>query len=721
MKVYKAGWGVGTASRHVYRVSVCVVLAAALVTSAAVAARDWHTNADGGDTALAGAAKSTSPALRVVMDNNYPPYVFLNAVGKAQGILVDQWTLWSERTGVAVEVIALPWNDALNGMNAGEFDVIDTIFYTAERAGTLDFTRSHARIDVSIFFKDGISGIGEASDLIGFRVAVKSGDANVDFLKAHGVTNFAYYDSYEDIIRAAAENKEAILVVDVPPALYLLYKYDIQSRFKQSPPLYSGEFHRAVRKGDDNLLALIEEGFAKITRKEYAQIDMRWIGVKVDQRWRRNLPYLIVGAIVTLSIIGILAVFNNILTRRIRHHTKHLSAEIAERKKSEEERGLLEARLRQSQKMEAVGQLAGGIAHDFNNILQGVLGYGDLAMAEIETDSPVHEHISEILKAAHRAKTLVSQLLAFSRQQVLDMNEVNLNDIIADLVKMLRRVIGEHITLNVLLDKESGIVRADRGQIGQILTNLCVNARDAVKDGGTITIETRNVLLDTAYCETHTWATPGHYVLMSTTDTGRGMDNETLANIFEPFFTTKGVGEGTGLGLAMVYGLVKQHGGLIHVDSRVGEGSTFEIYLPRVQATETAIKANGTMPAVGGSETILLADDDKGVQSVVASILRHAGYRVLLAGDGLAAIRVFDEHAGAIDMALLDVVMPKLGGKAVFDHIRKKRLKTRVLFASGYNAGSIHTNFILDEGMQLIQKPYRRDDLLRKIRDVLDA
>jgi two-component system, cell cycle sensor histidine kinase and response regulator CckA len=395
--------------------------------------------------------------------------------------------------------------------------------------------------------------------------------------------------------------------------------------------------------------------------------------------------------------------------------------DITDRKQAEEEREQLEGQLRQAQKMEAIGQLAGGVAHDFNNLLQAMLGYGEIALNGVEGDSSVHADIEEVLKAGHRAKTLVRQLLAFSRRQVLEMQDVDLNLLIGDLMKMIRRVIGEHITLEVISGHELGVVRADAGQLEQILMNLCVNARDAMPEGGTITIETENVLIDDMYADTHPWVEPGRYVLTSVTDTGCGMDEETIGSIFEPFFTTKEVGEGTGLGLSTVYGLVKQHLGVVHAYSELDRGTSFKVYLPVIERSAAAVGDKIEGPVVGGSETILLAEDDDAVRELTASILERAGYTVFVVSDGEEALRTFEEHADEIDLALLDVVMPGLGGRSVFEAIRATHPRTRVLFSSGYSMNAVHTNFVLDEGLTLLRKPYQRDELLRKLREVLDG
>ncbi len=380
----------------------------------------------------------------------------------------------------------------------------------------------------------------------------------------------------------------------------------------------------------------------------------------------------------------------------------------------------LEEQLMQAQKMEAVGQLAGGVAHDFNNLLQVILGYGDMALDEAEADSPIRVSIEEIVKAGQRAATLTRQLLAFSRRQVLDMKDVDLNDVIVDLLKMLRRLIGEHITLNVVAAHDLGTVRADPGQIGHILMNLCVNARDAMPAGGIICIETENVELDEAFCEAHSWVTPGRYAALRVTDTGCGMDKETMANAFEPFFTTKDVGEGTGLGLSTVYGLVKQHEGMTHVYSEVNKGTTVKIYLPLIESSVVTSDDMVEAPVTGGTETILLAEDEASIRDLSQAILEQAGYTVLTACDGKEALRVFWDHTDEVDMLLLDVIMPHLGGRAVFEKIKEMQPGIRVLFSSGYSMNAIHTSFVLDKDLVLIQKPYQRDDLLRRVRETLD-
>lgn len=392
----------------------------------------------------------------------------------------------------------------------------------------------------------------------------------------------------------------------------------------------------------------------------------------------------------------------------------HVATDITERKR-------LEAQLLQAQKMEAVGHLAGGLAHDFNNILTVVLGYVQMSQENLSPDDELFQNLQQIREAGEKAAVLVCQLLAFSRQQIMQLQNLKINEVVDGLLKMIRRVIGEDIDLQFRSGPQLGTVHADSGQIEQVLMNLCVNARDAMSQGGTVTIETENVQINGEYCKKHSWASEGRYVLLRVTDTGHGMSEETLKQIFEPFFSTKEAGKGTGLGLSMVYGIVKQHNGTINVYSEVGKGTTFEIYLPLVEgdAAEIGSKIEGLVR--GGTETLLLAEDDELLREMTVELLEKAGYRVLVATDGQEAVDMFEAHANEISLVLLDVVMPKLSGRDACDRIREIDPDVCTLYTSGYSTDAIHTRFVLDEGVELIRKPYDMHVLLRKIREVLDS
>ncbi len=382
----------------------------------------------------------------------------------------------------------------------------------------------------------------------------------------------------------------------------------------------------------------------------------------------------------------------------------------------------LEDQLRQAQKLEAVGQLAGGIAHDFNNILQAILGYTEMARSGLASTDQRARDLEQVKTSAERAARLTQQLLAFSRRQMIQPQDIDLNRVVTNLSQMLPRVIGEHIELNLKLGLGAGGVHADPGALEQVLMNLCMNARDAMPGGGQIAIETQSAVLNDAFCQTHPWAAPGRYALLSVTDSGDGMAPETVEHIFEPFFTTKGPGEGTGLGLSMVYGIIKQHQGLIHCLSEPNKGTYFNIYLPSIESVVAAAE-NGSQKSTlsRGSETILFAEDEEMVRDLAQRVLEKQGYRVLVAKEGAEAIRIFETHRDEIDFALLDVVMPKVGGREVYEAIQAVKPELPVLFSSGYSTSAIHSGFVVREGLETIQKPYSPNDLLQKIRDLLDA
>jgi two-component system cell cycle sensor histidine kinase/response regulator CckA len=387
------------------------------------------------------------------------------------------------------------------------------------------------------------------------------------------------------------------------------------------------------------------------------------------------------------------------------------------------ERVQLEQQLRQSQKMEAVGRLAGGIVHDFNNILTAITGYADLLIEDLGGGDPRRLDAQEILKAADRAAGLTRQLLAFSRQQVLQPSVIDVNALVSDLEKMLRRLLGEDVDLGTRLEPTTGRVKADPGQLEQVIMNLAVNSRDAMPKGGKLTLETGNVDLDEAYAADHYPARPGPYVMLAVTDTGVGMSAETQAHMFEPFFTTKEKGKGTGLGLATVYGIVKQSGGFIWVYSELGHGTTFKLYLPRVN--ESAEPQAGATPAparaAGGTETVLLAEDEAPVRAVARQVLERHGYTVLEAPSAEAALDIAARYSGTIHLLLTDVIMPGLNGRDLATRLADLRPDTRVIFMSGYTDDAVTRHGVLEPGSAYVQKPFTPDAIARKVREVLDG
>jgi PAS domain S-box-containing protein len=386
------------------------------------------------------------------------------------------------------------------------------------------------------------------------------------------------------------------------------------------------------------------------------------------------------------------------------------------------ERKHLEAQLLQSQKLEAVGQLAGGVAHDFNNLLTAIMGYSQLTLRRLSPDHDLRPNLEEIEKASERAASLTRQLLAFSRKQVLQPKVLDLNSVIADLERMLRRMIAEHIEMRTTLEQKLGNIRADPSQIEQVIMNLAVNSQDAMPFGGKLTIETANVFLDEAYARQHLAVTSGHYVMLAVSDTGSGMDPEVQQHIFEPFFTTKEVGKGTGLGLSTVYGIVKQSGGSIWIYSELNKGTTVKIYFPRVEEGVEEYKRPVALPDLAkGTETILLVEDDEMVRKLARAVLETSGYSVLEAAGGNDAQQICEQYPESIQLLLTDVVMPEMSGREVVKRLLILHPEMSVLFMSGYAQNAIVHHGVLDEGINFIEKPFSPQALALKVREVLDA
>jgi len=393
---------------------------------------------------------------------------------------------------------------------------------------------------------------------------------------------------------------------------------------------------------------------------------------------------------------------------------------VNDRKRSEEEREKLKTQLFQAQKLESVGRLAGGVAHDFNNMLGVILGRLELILMELPPDSPHYADMEEIQKAAKRSADLTRQLLAFARKQTIVPKVLDLNDTVEGMLKMLRRLIGEDVDLLWKPSANLWTVKMDATQVDQILANLCVNARDAISGGGYVTIETANCTLDEAYCAVNVGAVPGEYVLLAVSDNGGGMDSTTLENLFEPFFTTKGIGEGAGLGLATVYGIIQQNEGFIHVDSEPGEGTTFKIYLPRYEGKPCNAPSSETGESpMGHGETILLVEDDASILSLGKIMLERMGYRVLTAENPDQALVAAKAHAGAIHLLATDVVMPKMSGKELAQQIMLLYPEIRVLFMSGYTANVIAHRGILEAKVHFIQKPFSMKALALQVHRAL--
>ena len=437
----------------------------------------------------------------------------------------------------------------------------------------------------------------------------------------------------------------------------------------------------------------------------------------------QTIPSLISASLIkdaTGKIFGYLYSFRDIsLLKKVMSDLEISRAELTERNielaRTLEELRMTQTQLLQAQKMEAIGQLAGGIAHDFNNILTAIIGFGTLLKRETEKDDLLRSYVTVILTSAERAAHLTQALLAFSRKQIINPKPINLNQIILDVKNILSRIIGEDIECSTVFTNKDLVVMADRGQIEQVLMNLATNARDAMPGGGRLTIKTEYIELNHEFIKAHGYGKPGSYAVISVEDTGQGIDEKTRERIFEPFFTTKDVGKGTGLGLAMVYGIIKQHDGYIDVYSAPGRGTTLKIYLPLIKSEVEEERQEDLLAVKGGTETVLVAEDDASVRELIREILLVYGYKVIEAADGEDAVRRFKENKDGIRLLILDVVMPKRNGKEVYDDIMKERPDVKVIFMSGYDANVIHK-----KEFDFVSKPISIEKLLRKIRAVLD-
>jgi signal transduction histidine kinase len=443
-----------------------------------------------------------------------------------------------------------------------------------------------------------------------------------------------------------------------------------------------------------------------------------------------DLPFILVSAVVSeeTAVAAMKAgAHDYIMKRNLVRLAPAIERELREaqtrgaRKAAEEALRQSEEQLRQAQKIEAVGRLASGVAHDFNNILTVITGHSELLLRQLDADDPRRKNAEQIEKAAYRAAALTRQLLTFSRKQVIEPRVLKLNAIILNIEKMLRRLIGEDIEFCTVLDSAAGHIKADPGQIEQVIMNLAVNARDAMPNGGKLTVTTANTTLDKKHLNNFPDLCAGDYVMLTIADTGTGMSEEVKAHLFEPFFTTKPPGKGTGLGLATCFGIVKQSTGHINVHSELGRGTTFKIYFPQVQSALESPRVR-IMPteATGGNETVLLVEDEPVVRELAVATLREKGYTVVEAVNGEEGLRMARQHDGKIDLVLTDVVMPVMGGKEMADALRTSHPDTKILFTSGYTEDAMGHHGVLRPGILFLQKPYMTATLARKVREVLD-
>jgi two-component system cell cycle sensor histidine kinase/response regulator CckA len=499
-----------------------------------------------------------------------------------------------------------------------------------------------------------------------------------------------------DIVRSATEGLELLQRTLVDLVLVDL----------RMPDMHALDFLRQLRQRGQSLPVVVVTGGGDETAAIAALKLGAYDYICKREGYLTQVPYAIDNAIDRFRLMQ--------LNRR-------LEAELADRERAEAERARLSEQLQQAQKIESLGRLAGGVAHDFNNLLTVITGHADLMLEKLAPDAPLRENVRNVSAATRRASDLTRQLLAFGRRQLLQPRVMDLNESIRESTSMLSRLLSEPVELVTVLDPHLGHVEADPSQLNQLLINLAVNARDAMPHGGRLTIETDNVSIDDEEAQRHPSFQPGSYVMLAVSDTGIGIDNDVLPHIFEPFFTTKEHGKGTGLGLSMVYGIVKQSGGWIWVYSEVGHGTTFKIYLPRVEGALAVIGAPAALDSPRGEETVLVVEDQQEVRSLMRDVLRTHGYDVIEAAEGPSAVAACEGVARPISLLITDVVMPGMSGPTLAAHLSTVRPDMRVLYMSGYTDAAVFEHGIAEQPVPFLQKPFTPSQLTRKVREVLDA
>lgn len=765
-------------------------------------------------------------SITVVLDDNYPPYVFRNEQGKLVGKLVDEWKLWQEKTGITVVLTGMDWADCLRAMAEGKADVIDTTFRTQQRETFLDFLPPHEPIPVAIYIYRDIAGITDLTSLRGFVVGVKAGDACVDWLNDHGIKDIRLYSSYEAIINEAVEKRLKVFCMDEPPANFLIYKKKAKDDFRYAFPLYSGEFHRAVRKGDKELFNTVQKGFAAITSQEYEQIRNKWMGRPIATPLNDRLLLLMwIGAGTVVILCMMVLVLRYMVVRRTRELTgikNHLEAtlnalpdllfevdisgrfydfhssspelllvpkedfigktlvdclpaeaaeagmrglqtaltlgrstgeyslevhgnlrwfefnvvpkkmpkgqqphfiilsrDITDKKRALNQAMEIQRQLMQAHKLEAVGRLAGGIAHNLNNFLMPVLGYAEMGLQMVSTHEKMHAYLLEIKKAAKRAAEIVKQILAFGKRTESEPKKIDLNSVIMELKNGLFHLLGENIRIETKLASNLFFVLADKGQMEQILMNLLLNARDAMPEGGTVTIETRNEEI-----QSHEGSC--RRVILQVSDTGCGMSMAVQERIFDPFFTTKGPEHGTGLGLFTVYGIVKQHSGEISVKSEVGKGTVFTITFPAMDSDSACNSAEAPaqlQPDKQVSEekglNLLVVDDDEHIVSMVSMVLSAHGHKVKTYTDPKECLRVINEERPEVDIVVTDIAMPGISGIELWRELSSVYGDIKAIFMSGFAIEERDMAVLQQKNIAFLQKPFGITDLIEAIASLM--
>ena len=669
------------------------------------------------------------PPIVFLGDSDYPPLSYLDG-GVPKGIDVDIARALGREMGREVRIELMDWHVAQERVLRGEADGLLSMSVSPERAAAYDFTDAIGSHDFGVFVRSGDLSIRGTADLAGKRVAVTPGGLPRRVLPATGA-DLALVRNYPEGLARLASGSIDALAADTWVASHTVERQKVHNIVAAGEPFATLPAAIAVRKGNASLLVEINQAVHALTSSGMLeQIQSRWRSQEMLFVSRGRLREMVVLA--SVAFLALIATAGLLLRQQRRTQAErqaavakaHLTEDAATRsvRASEDRFRALEAQLGQLQKVEEVGRLAGGVAHDFNNILTVIIGFAEVATEQLDTSSPVRRDVEEIRRAAYSAAALTRQLLIFSRKNIAEATVFELDKLVGRLEKMLRRLLGEHIEFIVRLACPQVHIRADAGQIEQVILNLVVNASDAMPTGGTLTIETHAVQVDDAFVRVHAGSSAGEYVRLGVTDTGHGMSAEVQAQIFLPFFTTKGPGVGTGLGLATAHRIVQQAGGFIAVDSTPGRGSSFAIYLPVVSApADPDIETVERQPPPHVLGTILFAEDDHGIRMLGARALSRRGYLVLPARDAAEARRIAASHSGRIDLLLTDVVMPGLTGHQLAEELRRTRPRLKVLYTSGYAEDPKTLLELEKEDVAFIQKPYAPLALAQKVRELLES
>jgi len=666
-----------------------------------------------------------NPVIQVMFDPDWAPIEFFDNSGAAAGVTSEYLSRLSQILKVKFEPVHNQnWTQMLKQLNDGTIPMAACIRETPSQRNKIIFTPDYISIPTGIFTRNEVT-FSDIHTLEGKEVAIVENYAVYDYIKTqHPKIHVILVENRKAGLTMVSEGKAFAYIDALPAGCHGISNYRFTNLRLTGEVDFSYEMSMGISVKYPELASILRKALNSISEADRNSFYEKWFTMQTSYK----PDYSIIWKITLIAVVVILyfVFWNRKLEQRVRQRTaelqkanSHLQSELLERERIEAEHKRLEEQLAQAQKMESIGRLAGGVAHDFNNMLGVIIGHCDLMRADIPVKSEAHESLLQILEASERARNLTQQLLAFSRKQLLQIRVVDLNNIVLNMEKMIRHLLREDIQMQFRLGDNIGHVKADPHRIEQVLMNLSINSRDAMPKGGTLTIETGMAVLDKSFEPNQPVFKPGKYVMLRVTDTGFGMDKETLQHVFDPFFTTKDVGKGTGLGLATVYGILKQHEGEIQVTSKPGQGTSFTAYLP-VTDEPLSLDVNEASDSVisGHEETILVVEDEEAVRRLTCSLLRRLNYNVLEAKDASECIALATQSK-QIDLLLCDVIMPEVNGRQLYQQINVIRPKIKTIFISGYPEEILGRHGILDPGVQFIAKPFTEKSLSQKIREVL--